>query len=116
MQSSNRVIGAYIAAAAVVGLALGASASLAQGGAQPPAAPAAAAPKAKAEAPHGHPGERHPALHRALRDLLRAKEALDKAPPADNVGGHLEKAAKLAQQAIDEVNAGLAASKPKVKK
>ncbi|MBM3275741.1 MAG: hypothetical protein FJZ00_11350 [Candidatus Sericytochromatia bacterium] len=115
MQSSKWVIGSYIAAAAAVGLALGASASLAQGGAQPAAA-SAAAPKAKAEAPHGHPGERHPALHRALRDLLRAKEALDKAPPTDNIGGHREKAAKLAQQAIDEINAALASSKPKAKK
>lgn len=107
----------HILLAAGIGVALGAGASFAQNQDRTPVQVAQAKTvqeaqaKSVADPAHGHPGERHPALHRALRDLERAKVALEKAPASDSVGGHKEAALKLVDQAIAEINAGLFPSK-----
>lgn len=62
---------------------------------------------------HGHPGERHPALHRALRDLERAKSALETAPDVDKVGGYSARALEQTKKAIAEINSALTSFVPK---
>ncbi len=54
-------------------------------------------------------GERHPEMKRALHALERAKGDLEHA--AHDFGGHRAKALQLTEQAIQEVNAGLAYDK-----
>jgi hypothetical protein len=88
----------YLAAATALGLALGAGATFAQ----------QAAPASQSLPPqyrgHGHPGERHPALHRAIRDLERARAALQRAPEEDKADGNAQKAIKSIDVAIAAIN------------
>ncbi|MBM3266577.1 MAG: hypothetical protein FJZ01_02925 [Candidatus Sericytochromatia bacterium] len=97
MLANKKLTVTYLGVALAVGLGLGAGASLAQQAGSPSPLP----PQYRG---HGHPGERHPALHRAVRDLERARMALEKAPDGEKADGNAEKALKHVDQAIGLIN------------
>ena len=66
------------------------------------------------ETPHGHPGRRIPSIHRAIRDLGRARAALAAAPAAGPLGGRRQTMIATLDDAVARLEgvSGIPRSKP----